>query len=200
MSRERSSTSRPRSKSTRSRMATPRSTSSKSTKRTSAKSSAARAELSEVSEPSSKPPPRAKAPESTSTSSKGASDSVGASQQPDSSSAAAQHAPQFLVVAQVLGAHGIRGELKCRIVTDFPSRRFKRGNTVLISGEPHKIQGARVQGGTVLLKLEDVSDRDLAAALRGAEIEVPTEQAVSLPKGQFYWHQVIGLRVEDATS
>jgi 16S rRNA processing protein RimM len=108
--------------------------------------------------------------------------------------------PEFLVVALVLAAHGIRGEIKCRIVTDFPTRRFKRGNTVLIRGEPHTIQGARIQGGTVLLRLEDIQDRDIAAALRGAEIEVPTEQAVSLPKGQFYWHQVIGLRVEDATS
>jgi len=103
-------------------------------------------------------------------------------------------------VAHVLAAHGIRGEVKCRIVTDFPTRRFKRGNTVLIRGEPHIIQGARIQGGTVLLKLEEIQDRDKAALLRGAEIEVPTEQAVSLPKGQFYWHQVIGLRVEDATS
>ena len=85
-------------------------------------------------------------------------------------------------------------------MTDFPSRRFKRGNTVLIRGEPHIIQGARIQGGTVLLKLEYVSDRDVAARMRGAEIEVPTEQAVSLPKGQFYWHQVIGLQVEDIAS
>jgi 16S rRNA processing protein RimM len=100
----------------------------------------------------------------------------------------------------VLAAHGIRGEVKCRIVTDFPTRRFKRGNSVLIRGEPHTIQGARIQGATVLLKLEDIGDRDVAAALRGAEIEVPTEQAVSLPKGQFYWHQVIGLEVEDITS
>jgi len=100
----------------------------------------------------------------------------------------------------VLAAHGIRGELKCRIVTDFPTRRFKRGNSVVIKGEAHKIQGARIQGGTVLLKLEDIQDRDTAAALRGAEVEVPTQDAVSLPKGQFYWHQVIGLRVEDATS
>jgi 16S rRNA processing protein RimM len=100
----------------------------------------------------------------------------------------------------VLAAHGVRGEIKCRIVTDFPARRFKRGNTVLIRGDPHKIQGARIQGGTVLLKLEDIEDRDKAAALRGAEVEVPTLEAVSLPKGLFYWHQVIGLRVEDATS
>ncbi len=91
-------------------------------------------------------------------------------------------------------------ESTSRIVTDFPTRRFKRGNSVVIKGEAHKIQGARIQGGTVLLKLEDIQDRDTAAALRGAEVEVPTQDAVSLPKGQFYWHQVIGLRVEDATS
>jgi 16S rRNA processing protein RimM len=52
----------------------------------------------------------------------------------------------------------------------------------------------------VLLKLEDVHDRDQATTFRGADIEVPTEQAVSLPKGQFYWHQVIGLQVEDISS
>jgi 16S rRNA processing protein RimM len=108
--------------------------------------------------------------------------------------------PEFLVVAQILGAHGIRGELKCRIVTDFPTRRFKRGNTVMIRGKPHIIQAAHVQGATVLLKLADIGDRDAAAILRGAEVEVPSQDAVSLPKGQFYWHQVIGLHVEDATS
>src|ERR1700687_2586259 len=120
-------------------MAIPRSTNSKSTKRTSAKSSAARAASSADSAPSSKPPQPAKAPESTSTSSSGP--------------------PDYLIVAQVLGAHGIRGELKCRIVTDFPARRFRRGHTVVIDGAPHTIQAARVQGMTVLLKLDNVADR-----------------------------------------
>src|SRR6202022_1026006 len=82
----------------------------------------------------------------------------GRGQQVGSSSSAdlaARTSPDFLVVAQVLAAHGIRGELKCRIVTDFPARRFKRGNTVVINGEPHIILAARVQGATVLLKLAD---------------------------------------------
>jgi 16S rRNA processing protein RimM len=100
----------------------------------------------------------------------------------------------------VLAAHGIRGELKCRIVTDFPTRRFKRGSTVVIRGKPHVIQAARVQGATVLLKLADLDDRDAAASFRGAEVEVPAQDAVSLPKGQFFWHQIIGLRVEDAAT
>jgi 16S rRNA processing protein RimM len=104
------------------------------------------------------------------------------------------------VVAQVLGAHGIRGELKCRIVTDFPSRRFRRGKTVLIGGNDHVIESARVQGITVLLKVEDIADRDTAAALRNQEIQIRVEDAVALPKGQYFWHQVIGLHVEDATT
>jgi 16S rRNA processing protein RimM len=104
------------------------------------------------------------------------------------------------VVAQVLAAHGIRGELKCRIVTDFPKQRFKRGNTVQIRGESHVIQAARVQGTTVLLKLEDIADRNAAESLRFQDVEVPTEQAVRLPRGQFYWHQVIGLQVELAAT
>jgi 16S rRNA processing protein RimM len=100
----------------------------------------------------------------------------------------------------VLGAHGIRGELKCRIVTDFPARRFRRGKTVVIAGNDHVIESARVQGMTVLLKLADIADRDTAAALRGSEIQIRVEDAVALPKGQYFWHQVIGLQVEDATT
>src|SRR5450755_1453515 len=160
MSPGRWSISQRRSRSTRCPMATPRSTSWKSTKKISAKSSAARAASSAGSAPSSKPPPPEKAPASISTSSE--------QPQPDDAGLGeTQGSPQFLIVAQVLGAHGIRGELRCRIVTDFPARRFRRGNAVVIDGVPHTIQAARVQGMTVLLKLEDVADRDAAETLRG---------------------------------
>ena len=104
------------------------------------------------------------------------------------------------MVAQVLAAHGIRGELKCRVVTDFPKRRFKPGKTVILRGERHTIQAARVQGMTVLLKLAEVGDRTVAETYHGADVEVPTEDAGPPPRGQFYWHQVIGLRVEHATT
>jgi 16S rRNA processing protein RimM len=103
-------------------------------------------------------------------------------------------------VAQVLAPHGIRGELKCRIITDFPEQRFKRGNTVVIDGERHLIRGARIQGTTVLLRLEDVADRNAAETFRNKDVQISVDEAVSLPEGQFYWHQVIGLSVEDATT
>jgi 16S rRNA processing protein RimM len=96
--------------------------------------------------------------------------------------------------------HGIRGELKCRIVTDFPKQRFKRGSTVQLKRQAHVIQAARIQGMTVLLKLADIVDRDGAEPFRGADVEVPTREALALPEGQFYWHQVIGLEVIDAAT
>jgi 16S rRNA processing protein RimM len=103
-------------------------------------------------------------------------------------------------VAQVLAPHGIRGEVKCRVITDFPKQRFRRGNTVLIDGESHVIERARLQGESVLLKLKDIADRTAAETLRNRDVQIRPEDAVALPKGQFYWHQVIGLRVEDATT
>jgi 16S rRNA processing protein RimM len=104
------------------------------------------------------------------------------------------------VVAQVLAPHGIRGELKCRIVTDFPKQRFKRGNTVLLDGASRVVQSARIQGQVVLLRLQDITDRTVAETFRGKDVLIPADQAVKLPKGEFYWHQVIGLEVIDATT
>jgi 16S rRNA processing protein RimM len=113
---------------------------------------------------------------------------------------ASEHIADDLVVAQVLAPHGIRGELKCRIVTDFPRERFKRGKSVLVDGARHTIQSSRIQGQVVLLKFREVPDRNTAETLRGKEVTIRREDAVALPEGQFYWHQVIGLTVIDASS
>ena len=104
------------------------------------------------------------------------------------------------MVAQILAPHGIRGELKCRIVTDFPKQRFKRGNRLLIDAAPHVVQAARIQGDTLLLKLIDVSNRDVAEVFRGKDVLIRREDAVKLPDGEFFWHQVIGLTVIDTSS
>jgi 16S rRNA processing protein RimM len=90
----------------------------------------------------------------------------------------------------------VRGELKCRVVTDFPRRRFRRGAQLFVAGQPYIVEQARLPQDFVLLKLAEVTDRDAAEALRGRDVEVPATAAGQLPRGRFYWHQVIGLRVE----
>jgi 16S rRNA processing protein RimM len=61
--------------------------------------------------------------------------------------------------------------------------------------EQRRVERARLAGTQVLLKLQGIDDRDAAEAQRGAMVEVPEREAWKLPRGRFYWHQIIGLRV-----
>jgi 16S rRNA processing protein RimM len=100
-------------------------------------------------------------------------------------------------VARVAAAHGLHGELVCTILTDFPER-FAETDEVLV-GEPRarRVEGHRLQGGRLVLKLAGVDDRTTAEKLSGALVQVPIERAVKLPPGSYFWHEIIGLRVED---
>ncbi len=102
------------------------------------------------------------------------------------------------MVAQILAAHGLRGELKCRVVTDFPER-FRPGVQVLAGSppRPYRIATARFSGGLVYLRFQGVRDRTAAEAVGRTDVLVAAADAVPLPEGQFYWRQVIGLRVDD---
>jgi 16S rRNA processing protein RimM len=52
----------------------------------------------------------------------------------------------------------------------------------------------------VLLRLADIADRTSADKFRGKDVLIHAEDAVRLPKGQYYWHEVIGLDVVDAAT
>jgi 16S rRNA processing protein RimM len=102
----------------------------------------------------------------------------------------------YLAVARVVGAHGIRGEVRCELITDFPER-LKRARQLLI-GEGHApigLERARLDRHGAILKLEGVDSRDDAERLRGQVLSVPGAEAVQLPGGTYFWHQIIGLRV-----
>jgi 16S rRNA processing protein RimM len=93
----------------------------------------------------------------------------------------------------------VRGELKCRVVTDFPAERFKPGARLLIGPDEARLRSARVRGNIVYLRFHGIDDRDAAEALRGLDVLVARKDAVHLPEGEFFWDQVIGLRVEDTS-
>jgi 16S rRNA processing protein RimM len=103
----------------------------------------------------------------------------------------------FLAVARVAGAHGVRGELRCELLTDFPER-LKHTHR-LYSGESHTpldVERARLQGGrAAILKISGIDSRNDAESLRGQMLYVPEAEAVPLSKGSYFWHQIVGLRV-----
>jgi 16S rRNA processing protein RimM len=107
--------------------------------------------------------------------------------------------PRFLVVGQVLGAHGLHGELKVRVLTDDPLR-FRRLQQVFLGLDdrtpvPWTVQGSRLHKGNVLLMLEGCNDRTTVETLRGYWVHVPLEEAIPLEEGEYYEHQIVGLAV-----
>ncbi len=111
--------------------------------------------------------------------------------------------PRFLTIGLVVGAHGLRGELKVAILTDDP-HRFGLLDRVFIGQEdespvPRAVEGFRLHKGQALLLLEGCHDRAAAEALRGYLVQVTREEALPLEEGQYYEHQILGLEVWTAS-
>jgi 16S rRNA processing protein RimM len=107
--------------------------------------------------------------------------------------------PRFLTVGQVVGVHGVGGELKVALLTQDP-HRFGRLERVLVGLEgqepvPWPLEGYRLHKGHALLKLARCDDRNMAETLRGYLIQVPLEEAIPLEEGEYYEHQILDLDV-----
>ena len=113
--------------------------------------------------------------------------------------------PSHIVVGQIRRPHGIRGEVRVEILTDYPERVDRHEYVYLARPqspddvERHVLESVRPHKGVLLIKLEGVEDRDAAETLRGMLVEVPLEDAVPLEEGEYYHFQMIGVDVETDT-
>jgi 16S rRNA processing protein RimM len=103
--------------------------------------------------------------------------------------------PERLLIGRVGGVFGVRGELKVEIETDFPER-FKGLKRVFVCGSEYEAEGSRLHAGRVLLKLKGIDDPNAAAELDRCEVEVAYADRVQLPPGQYFIHEIEGLRAE----
>jgi 16S rRNA processing protein RimM len=103
-----------------------------------------------------------------------------------------------LVIGEIVGPHGVRGEVKVYPLTDFP-QRFSQLTQVSLrkGGQARELHLARVRThkNIVLLEFREITSRNQAEELRGWELVIPYQQAVSLPRDHFYDHQLEGLQV-----
>jgi len=111
-------------------------------------------------------------------------------------------APAGLVtIGRIVAPHGLRGEVRVRLETDFP-RRFEGLREAHLVHEarvvPIVITGQRPHRDGVLLAIEGVTDVDAAERLRGAEIAVGRDAVMPLGPDEFYVFEVIGLCVRTA--
>lgn len=97
-------------------------------------------------------------------------------------------------VGQIVGVHGIAGEVKIQHWCD-DADVFLGLDEVWFNGVWHKLASARLHKNVILAKLNSVSDRNDAEALRLCVLEANRDQLPPLPEGRFYICDLVGLSV-----
>jgi len=101
-------------------------------------------------------------------------------------------------VGQIVGAFGIRGQVKVKALTDF-IERFDVGRQVLLNGEWAEIKASSEHKGAIILSLGGVKDRTAAEALQWAYLEAVADERPELDEDEFLSSDLIGLEAVDKT-
>ena len=105
-----------------------------------------------------------------------------------------------ILLGRVLGAFGVRGEMKLHSFTNPVSTAMKYQPWLLrhqgVEREVQGVRGRETNKGMVIT-MPDVEDRDAADAMAGAEIWVPRSHLPKPKPGEHYWVDLEGLRVSN---
>ena len=114
--------------------------------------------------------------------------------------------PALAVVGMIRNAQGIRGEVVVEPLTDAPDAVFAFGRRVFLgdsSGGPSKtdpgrtliVESARPFKAGLIVKFEDLADRNAADLLRGRYLLAPFDELEPLAEDEVYLHDLIGMQV-----
>jgi 16S rRNA processing protein RimM len=102
-----------------------------------------------------------------------------------------------VVIARIVKARGIRGEVSCVVETDFPERFASMeqvtvwmpdGTRLRLSVEDHWFHKERV-----ILKFESYDTMTAAQNLKGGRLVIAEADLEHLAEGEFFEHQMVGL-------
>lgn len=104
-------------------------------------------------------------------------------------------------IARIVGAHGVHGTLKVESLSAHPER-FRQLSSVHVQKGAKmwecKVCSTGKHNDLLLLGLDGIDSREDALDLRGAYLCVPEDQVFPLPEGEYYYFQLVGLRVYDS--
>jgi 16S rRNA processing protein RimM len=106
--------------------------------------------------------------------------------------------PDFLVIGKVRRPHGVNGEVVAELFTDFPERVNPKKAIYL--GEKHVklvIASQRPHNEGMLLGFEGVTTPEQAGRYRNQILSIVASEATELPKGEYYFYELLDLEVVD---
>lgn len=107
---------------------------------------------------------------------------------------------QFYDVANILTTHGLQGEVKVALITDFPNNRFAAGSRLALKDDHNlvlTVKSGRPFKQFWLVTFEEIDDIEQAEKLKGKVLVVSQENQQELPAGSYYYHDIIGCQVID---
>ncbi len=102
----------------------------------------------------------------------------------------------YVAVGRVLGAFGLKGELKVQSLTDNDDR-FAPKSKLWAGQQPVSVATSRFAQGLVFLTLKGFPDRDAVEQFRHAMLQIPEDALPPLEEGEYYRFQLLGLDVVD---
>jgi 16S rRNA processing protein RimM len=99
----------------------------------------------------------------------------------------------FVAVARILGAWGVRGAVSVEAMA--AGGVLVAGREVTVREVATTIERVGPAGGKVRLKLAGIDEREDAAVLWGEWVLAREDSLPTLPEGEFYRFQLLGLRV-----
>lgn len=106
--------------------------------------------------------------------------------------------PDFLTVGKFRRTHGIRGDLLFTVITDFPER-LRPGTSVFVGVDraEMKISRSKPHNDGIIFGFKGLTNPEDAKKYVGADVFVHAADRPELPEGEYYHHQIIGLKVVD---
>ena len=98
-----------------------------------------------------------------------------------------------VVLAAIIGAHGVTGEVRLKLFTD----DLKRYPTLSAGTRVFTLKSIRPGPNGAVARIAEVTDRNAAEALRGTELTVPRSSLPQLTEGEYYHADLLG---QDAVS
>jgi 16S rRNA processing protein RimM len=104
----------------------------------------------------------------------------------------------FVAVARLRRAHGLKGEVLAEIVTDFPDRLTPEAIFLFgVEKVPMTIKAVRSHNDGLLLTFEGVGSRDFWQGKQNQYLYSSIDDLPELQENEYYEHEIIGLEVVD---
>jgi 16S rRNA processing protein RimM len=106
--------------------------------------------------------------------------------------------PQDVLLAAIIGPHGLKGEVRVKKFTAVPNNLAAYGPLHTKDGRTLTVSDVRaVKPDEAVARFVEITDRDASEALKGIELFITRGALPAANNEEFYHADLVGLRAED---